>query len=78
MWVGEQTYAAIRGCSVKTLQRERRLNTGCRFRQINRTSVRYKMSDITAFIESQPGGGGAPVPAKAAAGKRGRLKRLTP
>ena len=57
-WVDERTYAAIRGCSVKVLQRERSLNIGCRFRRINGTTVRYKLGDITAFLESQPGGGG--------------------
>ena len=34
-WVDEHVYAAIRGCSVKVLQNERRLNIGCRFRRIN-------------------------------------------
>lgn len=57
-WVDEHVYAAIRGCSVKVLQRERRLNIGCRFRRINGTTVRYKLGDITAFMESQPTGGG--------------------
>ncbi|MCL5742905.1 MAG: hypothetical protein M1541_03105 [Acidobacteria bacterium] len=56
-WVDEHVYAAIRGCSVKVLQNERRLNIGCPFRRINGTTVRYKMGDITAFLESQPGGG---------------------
>jgi hypothetical protein len=56
-WVDEHVYAAIRGCSVKVLQRERRLNTGCPFRRINGTTIRYKLGDITAFMESQPGGG---------------------
>jgi hypothetical protein len=50
-------YAAIRGCSVKVLQNERRLNIGCPFRRINGTMIRYKFGDITAFLESQPGGG---------------------
>ena len=54
-WVDEQVYAAIRGCSVKVLQRERRLNIGCPFRRINGTTIRYKLGDITAFLESQPG-----------------------
>jgi hypothetical protein len=58
-WVDEHVYAAIRGCSVKVLQNERRLNMGCQFRRINGTSIRYKMGDIIAFLESQPGGGGA-------------------
>ena len=57
-WVDEHVYAAIRGCSVKVLQRERRLNMGCPFRRINGTTIRYKLGDITAFLESQPGGGG--------------------
>jgi integrase len=43
---------------VKALQNERRLNIGCPFRRINGTSIRYKMGDITEFLESQPGGGG--------------------
>ena len=51
-WVDERVYAAIRGCSVKVLQRERRLNIGCPFRRINGTSIRYKLGDITAFLES--------------------------
>ena len=58
-WVDEHVYAAIRGCSVKVLQNERRLNIGCPFRRINGTTIRYKFGDITAFLESQPGGGGA-------------------
>lgn len=57
-WVDEHVYAAIRGCSVKVLQNERRLNIGCPFRRINGTTIRYKIGDITAFLESQPGGGG--------------------
>jgi len=58
-WVDEHVYAAIRGCSVKVLQRERRLNVGCPFRRMNGTSIRYKMGEIAAFLESQPGGGGS-------------------
>jgi hypothetical protein len=69
-WVDEHIYAAIRGCSVKVLQRERRLNTGCPFRRINGTTIRYKLGDITAFLESQPGGG--------AAGKPNRQPRTGP
>jgi hypothetical protein len=61
-WVDEHVYAAIRGCSVKVLQRERRLNIGCPFRRINGTTIRYKIGDITAFMESQPGSGGAATP----------------
>jgi hypothetical protein len=61
-WVDERTYAAIRSCSVRVLQHERRLNIGCPFRRINGTTIRYKLGDITAFMESQPGGGGAAMP----------------
>lgn len=57
-WVDEHVYAAIRGCSVKVLQNERRLNIGCPFRRINGTTIRYRIGDISAFLESQPGGGG--------------------
>lgn len=53
-WVDEHVYAAIRGCSVKTLQRERRLNIGCPFRRISGTSIRYKLGDVMAFLESHP------------------------
>ena len=45
-WVDEHVYAAIRGCSVKVLQNERRLNIGCPFRRINGTTIRYKLGDI--------------------------------
>ena len=47
---------------MKVLQNERRLNIGCPFRRINGTTIRYKIGDITAFLESQPGGGGAAKP----------------
>ena len=58
-WVDEHVYAAIRGCSVKVLQNERRLNIGCSFRRINGTTIRYKIGDIAAFMDAQPGGGGS-------------------
>src|ERR1019366_9135792 len=74
-WVDEHVYAAIRGCSVKVLQRERRLNIGCPYRRINGTTIRYKMGDIAAFLESQPGGGGGVTainPTKRTLGRPGR------
>ena len=77
-WVDEHVYAAIRGCSVKVLQRERRLNIGCRFARINGTSIRYKMADITAFLESQPGGGGSSLPNPNNRGRAGRPPRSLP
>jgi hypothetical protein len=74
-WVDEHVYAAIRGCSVKVLQIERRLNIGCPFRRINGTTIRYKLGDITAFLESQPGGGGAANPSNSAKRGPGRPRR---
>jgi hypothetical protein len=62
-WVDEHVFAAIRSCSVKVLQRERQRNMGCPFRRVNGTTIRYKIGDITAFMESQPGGGGSAKPA---------------
>ena len=77
-WVDERVYAAIRGCSVKVLQNERRLNIGCPFRRINGTSIRYKFGDITAFLESQPSGGGGEKPGSYPRRGAGRPRRSTP
>jgi len=74
-WVDERVYAAIRGCSVKVLQNERRLNMGCAFRRINGTTIRYKIGDIAAFLESQPGGGGAAKPSHQPKRGPGRLRK---
>lgn len=74
-WVDEHVYAAIRGCSVKVLQRERRLNTGCQFRRVNGTTIRYKFGDIEAFMESQPGGGGVGTSIDPSRHRRGRPRR---
>src|SRR3954464_14509508 len=71
-WVDEHVYAVIRGCSVKVLQNERRLNIGCPFRRINGTSIRYKIGDIAEFLESQPGGGGRSKPTVSAERSAGR------
>ena len=73
-WVGEHVYAAIRGCSVKTVQRERQQGIGCRYRKINGASVRYRIGDIHQFLESQPGGGGAVIPE---ASRRGRGRKAS-
>jgi hypothetical protein len=76
-WVDERVYAAIRGCSVKVLQRERQLNIGCPFRRVNGTTIRYKFGDITAFLESQPGGGGAAAPGNQPRRAAGRPRRVS-
>ena len=77
-WVDEHVYAAIRGCSVKVLQNERRLNIGCPFRRINGTSIRYKIGDIAEFLESQPGGGGGSKSTVSAQRSAGRPRRSAP
>ncbi len=77
-YVDEHVYAAIRGCSVKVLQRERSLNIGCRFRRINGTTVRYKLGDIMEFMESQPSGGGPANPGTESRRRRGRPRRVSP
>ena len=46
-WVDEHVHAAIRGCSAKVLQNERRLNIGCPFRQVNGTTIRYKFGILS-------------------------------
>jgi hypothetical protein len=74
-WVDEHVYAAIRGCSVKVLQNERRLNIGCPFRRINGTTIRYKFGEIMAFLESQPSGGGAGKPCIQTNRERGRPRK---
>ena len=76
-WVDEHVYAAIRGCSVKVLQNERRLNIGCPFRRINGITVRYKFGDIMTFLESQPGGGGAAAIERQPRLGRGRPRKVT-
>ena len=74
-WVDERVYAAIRGCSVKVVQRERQMNIGCPFRRINGTTIRYKLGDITAFLESQPGGGGGAAMPSNQRREAGRARR---
>ncbi len=70
-WVDEHVYAAIRGTSVKTIQRERQEGKGCRYKKINGTTVRYKIADIMAFLEAQPGGG----PGEIQKARRGRPRK---
>jgi hypothetical protein len=77
-WVDEHVYAAIRGCSVKVVQRERQMNIGCPFRRINGATIRYKLGDIWDFLDSQPGGGGgATMPSNQRRGS-GRPRRSSP
>ena len=57
-YVDEHTYARIRACSEKVVQRERQEGIGCKFIKINGKTVRYRMGDIFEFLQGQPGGGG--------------------
>ena len=77
-WVDEHVYAAIRGCSVKVLQNERRLNIGCPFRRINGTTIRYKLGEISSFLDSQPAGGGNGTAANPVRRGPGRPRRSLP
>jgi hypothetical protein len=46
----QRAYAKIRGCSQRTIERERAIGSGCPYIKIGR-SVRYRRRDITDFIE---------------------------
>jgi hypothetical protein len=60
--VDEHVYAAIRDCSEKVIQRERQEGTGCKYKRIGGRTIRYRIGDIMAFLEAQPGGGGGNIP----------------
>lgn len=57
--VDEFEAAAMLGISVKFLRHQRQLNRPPRYRKLNGTTVRYKLSDLEAYVASQPGGGEA-------------------
>jgi hypothetical protein len=46
----QRTYAEIRRCSQRTIERERAVGDGCPYVKIGR-SVRYRRRDINDFIE---------------------------
>src|SRR5689334_17364560 len=56
-YVDERICAAIQFRSVKSIQRDRQLGIGAPYRKVNGKCVRYRISDILKFLESQPGGG---------------------
>ena len=56
--VDEFEAAAMLGMSVKFLRHQRQLNQPPRYRKLNGTTIRYKLSDLEAYVASQPGGGG--------------------
>ncbi|OGT35279.1 MAG: hypothetical protein A3F11_10135 [Gammaproteobacteria bacterium RIFCSPHIGHO2_12_FULL_37_14] len=49
----QETVAAIRDCSLATLERERWAGTGIRFVKMGRL-VRYRKSEINAWLERHP------------------------
>ncbi len=55
----EHEAAAVLRVSVKLLRRQRHEGVGPRFTKLNGCTVRYKLSDLQAWLESQPTGGGA-------------------
>ena len=60
-YVDERVCAAIQSRSVKSVQRDRQLKIGAPYRKINGKCVRYRISDVLRFLESQPGGGSGEV-----------------
>ncbi len=57
----EHEAAAVLHVSVKLLRRQRHEGVGPRFRKLNGSTVRYRVSDLQEFLEQQPcGGGGVP------------------
>jgi predicted DNA-binding transcriptional regulator AlpA len=53
----EQDVARVTGLSVASVRRWRFLKQGPRYLKIS-ASVRYRPSDVSAFLESRPTGGG--------------------
>jgi predicted DNA-binding transcriptional regulator AlpA len=56
----EHEVARITGMSVATVRRWRLFRQGPPYRKLN-SAVRYSATELTAWIESQPKGGGQPV-----------------
>lgn len=61
----EHEAAAVLRQSVKVLRRQRHEGGGPKFLKINGCTVRYRVSDLQAFLAEQPTGGGT-----AASGQR--------
>ena len=57
--LNEHQAAAVLGVSVKSLRRWRCDGTGPRYVKINGCSVRYRLGDLSVWLEAQPVGGGA-------------------
>ena len=62
-WVDERAVAQLTGRSLKAIQHDRCRGTGIPFKKWNGATVRYRVSDIVAWIELQPAGGGLLAPA---------------
>jgi len=59
--INEFVVAKMLDVSVQSLRRMRCLGRGPRFRKLNNYSIRYKVSDVLAWLENQPAGGGGRV-----------------
>ena len=55
--LNEHEAAAVLHLSVKVLRRQRGEGSGPRWRKLNVFSIRYRLSDLQAFIDAQPTGG---------------------
>lgn len=52
-YLNEFEAAALSGRAVSTLRNERHLRRGLPYLKIGRRSIRYKMEDVTAFMEGR-------------------------
>lgn len=57
-WLNEKQVAKITGMSLASVRRWRRLGQGPKWVRVGIAAVRYKDTDVTAWLESRPTGGG--------------------
>lgn len=58
--LNEHDVARITGLSIASVRRWRLLSQGPRYLKIG-SAVRYRPTDVTAWLESRPTGGGSPI-----------------
>ena len=58
-WLSEKDLETLTGMSRKTFQKYRLFGKGPAFRRLNGKTVRYHKSDVEAWLDSCPRGGGA-------------------
>lgn len=70
-YLNEQEASALTGRAVSTLRNERHLRRGLPYLKVGKRTVRYRLVDVTAFMESrritfdQDGGVGHDAPRRA-------------